>query len=207
MPRRLTTIELAFNPSAIPSTSIGIGRPEDTQMKILAYSVLLICGLIGNQVALSSDPVELDSEFDSNEVKWIKETGNSSVSGEAFLRLKDGTFKGCSGFGVELLPVAKYSNERILKTYGNTDHGQVLLEDNPPKFTPDAKEYHEMVIKSVCNERNEFSFSNVASGTYYVIAFIIWDVNEKDGASKSGGGVMKRINVKPNSENRIQLRI
>ena len=178
-----------------------------TQMKILAYSVLLIFGLIGNQVALSSDPIELESEFDSNEVKWIKEAGDSSISGEAFLKLKDGTFKDCSGFSVELLPVAKYSNERIFRTYGNNDHGQVLLEDSPPKFTPDAKEYHEMVIKSACNVRNEFSFSNVASGAYYVIAFIIWNVNEKDGASKSGGAVMKRIHVKSNSENRVQLRM
>lgn len=176
-------------------------------MKIFAYSVLLAFGLIGNQAVLSADLVELENEFDGDEVKWVKEAGNSSVSGKAFLKLKDGALKGCSGFGVELLPVAKYSNERIFKTYGNNDQGQVLLEDNPPKFTPDAEGYHEMVIKSVCNEHDEFAFDNVPSGAYYVIAFIIWDVKDENGASKSGGGVMKRIHVAPNSENRIELRM
>jgi hypothetical protein len=173
-------------------------------MKAPAYSVLLIVGLIGHQVAFSLDPVELESEFDRDEVKWIREAGNSSVEGQAFLKLKDGTLKGCSGFSVELLPVAKYSNERIFKTYGNNERGQVLLEDNPPKFTPDAKEYHDMVIKTRCNERNEFLFSNVPSGAYYVMAFIIWDVSEKGVASKTGGGVMNRVHVKPNSKNRVQ---
>ena len=176
-------------------------------MRIIAHSIPLICALIAHQVAFSSEPVQLESEFDRDEVKWVTEAGNSSVSGDAFLRLKDGTFKGCAGFGIELLPVAKYSSERIFKTYDNNERGQILLEDNPPKFTPDAKEYHEMLLKSRCNERNEFSFSNVPSGSYYVMAFIIWDVTANGQTSKAGGGVMGRLDVKPNSDNRIQLKV
>lgn len=175
-------------------------------MKVCAYSMLLISGL-AHQVAFSSEPVQLENEFDRKEVQWVTEVGNSTVRGQAFLKLKDGTFKGCAGFGIELLPIAKYSSERIFKTYGNNERGQILLEDNPPTFTPDAKEYHEMLLKTRCNERNEFFFSNVPSGSYYVMAFIIWDVIENGQTSKAGGGVMGRIDVKPNSENHIQLKV
>lgn len=178
--------------------------PGDS-MKTLLYLALLSAALAASQGTRASESLKLESRFDRKEVEWIRQAGNSSVSGDAFLKLKDGTVKGCAGFGVELLPVATYSNERIFRTYGNNDQGQILLEDNPPKFTPDAPEYHEMVLKSVCNEHGEFVFDNVAPGSYYAIAFIIWDIEGKDGAAKTGGGVMKRIEVKPHSKNRIRL--
>jgi hypothetical protein len=147
--------------------------------------------------------VQLNSQFNADEIKWVREPGDSSVSGKVFLTLKDGSKKGCAGFTIELLPVTTYSSERILKTYGNTLHGQVLLEDKPPKFTPDAKEYHELLLKSTCNAKNEFEFTQVPAGEYYVMAFIIWDQTSETGTIKTGGAVMKRIKVSPKSNVKI----
>ena len=157
-----------------------------------------VFGLLGLVVAQSihaAEPVQLKSVFNLAEVEWVKEIGNSSLKGKAFLKLAGGEYKGCAGFNVELLPVAKYSNERILKTYGNNEQGQILLKDNPPKFTPDAKEYHDMVIKTQCNENNEFSFSQIKSGDYYIMGFIIWDAAVDGKTVKDGGAVMKRIHI------------
>lgn len=88
----------------------------------------------------AADLVPVKSQFNADEIKWIQSKGNSSISGAAFLQLNEKEQKGCSGFGVELLPVADYSNERILKIYGNNSLGKVLMKNNPPKFTPDPKE-------------------------------------------------------------------
>ncbi len=141
----------------------------------------------------AADPVEVKSQFNADEIKWIQSTGNSSISGSAFLRLNEKEQKGCAGFGVELLPVAGYSNERILNIYGNNSQGQVLMKDNPPKFTPDPTEYHELVRKSKCDEKNQFSFKGLPAGEYYVIFFIIW----KDETGKDdGGAVMRRVSLK-----------
>ena len=71
-------------------------------------------------------------------MKFVKVPGTSTVTGKAFLKLADGTFKNCAGFNVELLPVAAYSHERIVRTYGNDEQGQIRMEQDPPKFTPDA---------------------------------------------------------------------
>ena len=173
---------------------------------IFLNRIVLLSGLLISQLTVSSEPLALQSEFHTDEVKWVLEKGDSSVQGTAALRLKNGTIKNCSGSSVELLPVANYSNERIFKTYGNNDSGQVLLEDNPPKFTPDAKEYHDLVLKSSCNEKGEFTFNDVHSGDYYVIAFIIWDTNKNGATSKTGGAVMKRIKVKATSKNKGTLK-
>jgi len=91
------------------------------------------------------------------------------------------------------------------KTYGNNQQGQILLEQNPPRFTPDVKEYHEMLLKGSCDARGKFNFENVAAGDYYVMAFIIWKTGPAEGASSSGGAVMKRIRVEPNSTNVVRM--
>lgn len=164
-------------------------------IKALFSSVIGAVGISATSLIQAAELVEVKSLFNIEEIKWVKEIGNSSVKGKAFLKLSEGQYKGCAGFNIELLPVAKYSSERIHKIYGNNEQGQVLLKDNPPKFTPDPKEYHEMLIKGKCNENSEFSFSQVNSGDYYIVAFIMWD-NEVNGKTiKEGGATMKRVRV------------
>lgn len=163
------------------------------RMRVLLSSLLVVA------TAMASEPVKLDSKFDIEEVRFVKQTGTSTVSGKASLKLADGTLKNCAGFNIELLPVTAYSKERIVRTYGNDQRGQILLEQSPPKFTPDAPEYHEMLIKGACDLRGEFSFSNVPAGDYFVMAFIIWDDATSPTPRKTGGAVMKRIRVSPDS--------
>ena len=52
-----------------------------------------------------------------------------------------------------------------------------------------------MVIKAQCNENNEFSFSQIKSGDYYVMVFIIWDIDLSGESAKDGGAVMKRVHL------------
>ncbi len=169
-------------------------------MKKKLLYLLLFTFLLLSPFAFSQEPIQLENVFNLEEVKWVKTVGNSSIHGKAFIKLKNNETKGCAGFGVELLPVAKYSNERIFKIYGNNDHGQILIEDKIPKFTPDAKGYHDMVIKTKCNANNEFTFNNISFGEYYVIGFIIWDINENGKAVKTGGAVMKKVKVASNAK-------
>ena len=150
--------------------------------------------------------IQLDSTFDVDSVKWIRGSGNSSVSGKAFLKLRDGTERDCAGFNVELLPVATYSSERIFHTYGNNRAGQVLLEDNPPQFSPDAPGYHEYVLKGTCNAQGEFRFEKVPTGDYFVMVFIIWELPGLDPPVKTGGALMKRIHVNPRVDLQVELR-
>jgi hypothetical protein len=172
-------------------------------MKITSIKALItIFATIHCANLYSADPVQLESRFDLEEVKWIQNKGNSSISGKAFLQLNKNEKKGCASFGVELLPVAKYSNERIFKTYGNNSQGQVLLKDNPPKFTPDHPKYHELVIKTVCDEKNAFTFNDLPAGDYYVIAFIIWK-DEK--GQDDGGAVMKKLSLGGGEDKTIDL--
>jgi hypothetical protein len=154
---------------------------------------------------VAGEPVKLDSVFNIDEVNFVKQRGNSTVTGTASIKLADGTIKNCAGFNVELLPIAAYSKERIVRTYGNDQQGQILLEQNPPKFTPDVPEYHDTLIKGACDERGEFRFSNVPAGDYFVMAFIIWEDASGAAPRKLGGAAMKRIHVDAGSRVEVQL--
>ena len=169
------------------------------------FSRFLAVGSICAATSAAGEPVKLASVFNIDEVKFVKQPGNSSVTGTASIKLADGTIRNCAGFNVELLPVAAYSNERIVRTYGNNQHGQILMEQSPPKFTPDVPEYHDMLIKGACDLRGEFTFSNVPAVDYFVIAFIIWDDASGPTPRNSGGGVMKRILVSPESRQVVSL--
>ncbi|MBU2223140.1 MAG: hypothetical protein KKB00_03815 [Gammaproteobacteria bacterium] len=168
---------------------------------------LLVSGVctFNLSICLASEPIKLSSSFNEEEIKWVAEKGNSSIYGSAHIKLENGVTKGCASFNVELLPVASYSSERIFKTYGNNVSGQILVSQNPPKFEPDVKKYHELVISTTCNAKNQFEFNNIPQGDFYILAFIIWD-EEKDGvAKKLGGAVMTKIHVKENSKMKVNL--
>ena len=166
-----------------------------------------VLGLIfASAVAVAGEPVKLDNKFDIDEVSFVKVPGSSTVAGTAFLKLADGSIKDCAGFNIELLPVTAYSRERITKTYGDDQQGQILIEQNPPKFTPDVPEYHEMLIKGACDSRGAFTFNAVPAGDYFVMAFIIWDDVSAPTPRKTGGGVMKRIRVAPGSRVDVLLK-
>ena len=160
----------------------------------------LLAGLICSATSAASEPVKLDSVFNIDEVSFVKQPGRATVTGTASIKLGDGTIKNCAGFNVELLPIAEYSKERIVRTYGNDQQGQILLEQNPPKFTPDVPEYHDTLIKGACDERGEFRFSNVPAGDYFVMAFIIWEDASGATPRKTGGAAMKRIHVAAGSQ-------
>lgn len=169
-------------------------------MKVTLFCISMLL-LIPN-LALSQDTITLKQDFVPSEAEWVKNEGTSKVDGEAYLKLKNGEYRGCAGFNIELLPASKYANERIFRTYGNNTQGQILMSENPPKFSPDIKEYHEYLLKTKCDENNYFSFSNIPAGEYYVIAFIIWG----DAPNLKGGGAMKNVHVGEGESRNVVLK-
>jgi hypothetical protein len=162
---------------------------------VISRSLALLAGLLACSAAPCAEPVKVDSAFDAQELRFVLEPGEASVSGRAVLELADRSLKDCAGFNVELLPVTAYSSERILKTYGNVQRGQILLEQNPPKFVPDFKEYHELLLKSACDAQGVFRFENVPAGDYFVMAFLIWEEKAGGTVRKTGGALMQRLSV------------
>lgn len=164
-------------------------------MKIVWRSLFLLAGFAACAAVDSAEPLTVESAFNLEDLEFVREPGQASVTGRAVLALPGGVLKNCAGFNVEMLPVTAYSSERILKTYGNVQRGQILLEQNPPKFVPDVKEYHELLLKDSCDAQGVFHFEKVPAGDYFVMAFLIWEEKSGDSVRKTGGAVMHRLKV------------
>ena len=177
-------------------------------LKTPIFRNLLVAGLMTAIASLTvtAEPIALENRFKMEEVAWIRGEGNASLTGKAFIKLENGEYQDCAGFQIELLPVTPYSKERIEKTYGNTEHGQILLSQNPPSFTPDAKAYHEMEIIGKCDEEGIFRFDNIKAGEFFIMAFIIWDEEQQGEKVKQGGGVMHYIHLKDNQSQTVVMR-
>lgn len=172
----------------------------NTSIPTARNAAACLLGLLYASRPIAAEPIQLKSRFDPEQVQWVAQPGDAHVSGTAFLTLGDGTRKSCAGFNVELLPVADYSSERIRLTYGNNQQGQILLDQNPPAFTPDAPAYHELLLKSQCDEQGVFAFNKVPAGEYYVMVFVIWRDMVGGAMRPQGGAVMKRIRVEAGAQ-------
>lgn len=170
---------------------------------MILRSLLLVLSVASSAATLAQAPLALESRFNADEVSWVMEPGTATLSGRAYLRLADGSYTGCGDFHVELLPSAKYADERIYLTYGNNVQGQILMADKPPTFTPDAKQYHELGLSAECDENDRFIFHDVPAGEYYLIGFIIWPV----GDDLAGGGVMKKISIAEGEVQSTELKL
>lgn len=172
-------------------------------MKLARIAMLASLLSLGSAVQ-AAEPLPLQNEFSAEAIAWVQEDGPATVSGKAFITLEDGTSKGCEGFNMELLPVTPYSTERIEKTYGNTQQGQILISQNPPRFTPDPKAYHELSRKTQCKDGHQFRFDDVPLGEYYVMAFIFWPSETQEGVYE-GGAAMHRLTVASDGDHRVSL--
>lgn len=140
-------------------------------------------------------PVPVMSDFSDEEVGWFKNSGNGAIKGSSRFKSKTGEIRFGNEFGIELMPVSAYTEERLDKIYNSKTTGYVHLEDGVPRFIPDPAGYHE-TMKTMCNEKGDFEFTNLPKGEYYVIAFMIWDQKTGDDIlKKTGGGIMQRVSL------------
>lgn len=170
---------------------------------MMLRNLLIILSLASSIGVCAQQPLALESRFNADEVSWILEPGTATLRGSAYLKLADGSYRGCGDFHVELLPSAAYADERIYLTYGNNSEGQILMAENPPKFTPDAEQYHELNLSTECDDKHRFIFHDVPAGEYYLIAFIIWS----EGEALAGGGVMQKVSIAEGEIKNTELKL
>jgi hypothetical protein len=146
-------------------------------------SILLI--IISLASCVSS--IQSDVPFDSREVQFFKQRGNSTVKGELFALQRGGGVVIGAGREVVLIPVSKYQEDICLKLFGNTQGGYKSAFMHPKiDHNSESKEY---LSRSTTNSRGEFKFNNLSKGEYYIYSFLTWEA----GGAIQGGSIMQRV--------------
>lgn len=151
-----------------------------------------------------NSPIPVLSDFDVNTDEWLENSGNGTIKGTAKFKSQSGEIRFGDSFGIELMPTSPYTEERLSKIYGNEESGHVSLSDGIFRFIPDPSGYH-ATRKTTCDKNGAFEFKNLPSGTYYIVAFMIWEDDSNSAGGKLGGGIMQRIELGQNEKQTIDM--
>lgn len=118
----------------------------------------------------------------------IHEKGDNAIMGQAFLRQQGGDVVTCAGSEVYLFPRTSYATERMSAIYGTARHQAMLVADIQ---TPMHPEYEAAMRETVCDAGGNFSFEEVADGSYFVQTAVFW----RAGYNWQGGSMMSPVVV------------
>jgi hypothetical protein len=150
-------------------------------------------------------PIQINSPFDAEQARKQLEKGNSSITGEAFVKKIDGGIVTCAGSEVVLIPATDYAKERLSYKYGSSGKQYRTIMDlmtNPQTFIPDPIEYSQYEKIAQCNSLGHFQFNNIKNGEYFIIATVAWGPLPNN-YYPEGSNILRKIIVKDTNEHII----
>jgi len=148
----------------------------------------------------AAQTVVVQAPFDADQAAALVKPGVDIVSGSALIRQNGGGVVTCAGLPILLVPKTAYASERIKAIYGNTHRGHNSAY-RAIQFEPDIPSYGRLQRETLCDAQGNFSFNDVADGSFYVIANITWSV----GGSIQGGGLMQTVTVSGGASQEVVL--
>lgn len=129
---------------------------------------------------------EMRNKFDPADYAEYMKTGNSTVTGQAFLRQQGGGTVTCAGNQVHLLPDTIFFREGLGILFMRQGH-QIKggLKDQDEK-------YQSLRRSAQCDAQGNFQFDSVPEGEYLITTAVEWSV----GYSRQGGLLRKAVRVK-----------
>lgn len=167
-------------------------------LKNLTCLFLLI--VISGCTPKNKKTVQLSSPFNAEKAKRMIQPGPNTIKGSAVIRQQAGGTVHCGGKEVLLIPATQYAAERIRYLYKSGTEG--YNPNRQANFSPNPKEYWELMRRTTCDAQGNFTFRNVADGTFYVSTAITWYVSEY---GTQGGALMKRIQLSDGETENIVL--
>lgn len=181
--------------------NVGLDRGGNESLKHVALVLLLALLALA---ACAPPPVRLSNNFDPNEVQFIRTPGTAVITGQAFMRQRGGGVVTCAGSRALLIPVTRYSSERISIRFGNTNSGFISV--NAPRNLEQAPaEYEASALKTTCDAQGNFRFEQVPAGDFFLMTSVQWEIPSGYATMAQGGALMQRVSVAPGQIQSVML--
>ncbi len=138
----------------------------------------------------------MTAPFDPREAAFIHQPGPATLSGQAFLRRKDGIVVPAAGSIVRLIPATAHSRERMAALYGGRKFNRYM-----PQIPVTDPRYFEMMRTTRADGDGRFAFAGLADGDYYLTTRIEW---EFEGLPR-GGALMETARIRQGKDLQLIL--
>lgn len=153
-------------------------------------------GLVLSSLLLSacfSPQVNIDTPFDPAASAYVTRNGSGTITGQAFMRQMGGGVVTCAGSEVTLVPATGYFVEAITETFGASEGGRIGVLQRPQVNGTDPRASSARRA-TVCDAQGNFTFRQISSGEYYVLADVTWYAPTNQ-IIPEGGSLAKRIRI------------
>lgn len=167
-------------------------QTRNMEMNRIFAAIAISVMLSGCQTA--PQKLSVSSAFDSAQAQSLLVEGPNNIRGSALIRQRGGGVISCAGREVVLVPATTYASERIGALYGSVARGYNPAGIGGRRFSFDGEplEYRQLQRRTMCDAQGFFKFEKVASGTFYVITVITWEVGN---SPHEGGALMQRVSL------------
>ena len=139
-------------------------------------------------------PAKRQTAFIESEFAPYAGIGNSTVTGQAFLKTRSGEVRFGAGCEVVIVPVTSYTTEI-------TDRavlGRERLEAPDPRYSAYRR-------TTIADGNGNFEFRGIQAGSYYLSCVIRWEYATQYGPAGTGGTAFGKVTVAPGETTKVIL--
>lgn len=158
-------------------------------MKQLFLMGVLAVSLAACQTMSPPSPV-VQASFDPHQAAFIRNQGDNTIKGIAFITDDHGRAHREGGETVRLIPASDYANARFHDLYQGA---KFVAVQNYPKGVFVDPRYGKYMRLTKTLPNGKFTFTDVPPGHYYVTTQVLWKAH--DGGGERGGAIYDRVEV------------
>lgn len=138
------------------------------------------------------DSVAVTTPFNVSDFAWSAQPGDSSISGQGFMKTRGGEVRTCAGNSVVLVPQNAYTSEMSM----------ILRQRKQPIHTSEYKKYRR---ETICDASGNFSFKELPAGKWTISVLVNWEAPSQYGLLAQGGYLSKNVETATGKETKIFL--
>ena len=148
-----------------------LSRASTITVTVAAAALLAACATGPQPYTAGPPPPPPPPPTPAEEFAWSTEHGANALTVQIAYQPAAGQQWSCSGFTQALMPETSYSRARIVSLYGSAERAiQTVAVVRARSAANPGADYGQFVKTAPCDAQDSFTFANLPSGVYFVIA-------------------------------------